>query len=55
MNAIIVLDKNLHQKEIAEGVETTEQYTFLKDKNCDEMQGFLFSKPVPAVEFEKMF
>ncbi|MFZ3371478.1 MAG: EAL domain-containing protein, partial [Desulfitobacteriaceae bacterium] len=54
VNAIIVLAQNLHLKVIAEGVETTEQYAFLKEKNCDEMQGFLFSKPVPADEFEKM-
>ena len=32
---------------VAEGVETTEQQTFLRDHACDEMQGFLFSKPVP--------
>jgi predicted signal transduction protein with EAL and GGDEF domain len=32
---------------VAEGVETTEQETFLRDHACDEMQGFLFSKPVP--------
>ncbi len=55
VNAIIVLAQNLHLKVIAEGVETTEQFTFLKEKNCDEMQGFLFSKPISAVEFEKMF
>jgi EAL domain-containing protein (putative c-di-GMP-specific phosphodiesterase class I) len=32
---------------VAEGVETAEQETFLRDHACDEMQGFLFSRPVP--------
>jgi EAL domain-containing protein (putative c-di-GMP-specific phosphodiesterase class I) len=33
---------------VAEGVQTTEQETFLRDHACDEMRGFLFSKPVAA-------
>ena len=35
---------------VAEGVENTEQQAFLRRHACDEMQGFLFSKPVPAIE-----
>jgi diguanylate cyclase (GGDEF)-like protein len=45
--AIIRMGKALGMMVIAEGVETTEQETFLRDHACDEMQGFLFSKPVP--------
>ena len=40
---------------VAEGVETTEQATFLSDCGCDTAQGFLYSRPVPVEEFEKMF
>jgi len=36
---------------VAEGVETQEQQTFLRDRACDEMQGFFFSKPIPSGEF----
>jgi predicted signal transduction protein with EAL and GGDEF domain len=35
---------------IAEGVETVEQEAFLRSHSCDEMQGFLFSKPLPPRE-----
>jgi len=52
--AIINMAHSLNLKVIAEGVETNEQLEFLKLQNCNEMQGYLFSKPVPAVEFEKM-
>ena len=45
--AIISMGKALGMTVIAEGVETTEQETFLRDHACDEMQGYLFSKPVP--------
>jgi diguanylate cyclase (GGDEF)-like protein/PAS domain S-box-containing protein len=42
---IISLGKALGVTVVAEGVETAEQFTFLRDHDCDEMQGFLFSKP----------
>jgi diguanylate cyclase (GGDEF)-like protein len=43
--AIISMGKALGMTVVAEGVETTEQETFLRSHGCDEMQGFLFSKP----------
>ena len=47
-DAIIGLGKALSLTIVAEGVETTEQQTFLRDHACDEMQGYLFSRPVSA-------
>jgi diguanylate cyclase (GGDEF)-like protein len=55
VTAIIQLAKSLRLKVIAEGVETDTQWSFLKEKRCDEMQGFLFSKAVPPQEVEKLF
>lgn len=43
---IIQLANNLNLKVIAEGVETKEQYEFLKENSCDEIQGYYFSKPL---------
>ena len=52
--AIIAMGKSLNLTVVAEGVETLEQQTFLQDHNCDEMQGFLFSKPIPSEEFAEL-
>ena len=49
---IVSMAHNLGLKVVAEGVETGEQLSFLKSIGCDEMQGFLFSKPLPDDEFE---
>lgn len=47
VSTIIDLAHSLKMKVIAEGVETKEQLTFLRAHKCDEMQGYLASKPVP--------
>jgi EAL domain-containing protein (putative c-di-GMP-specific phosphodiesterase class I) len=52
--AIVGMAKQLGHKVIAEGVETAQQLMFLKSLGCDELQGYLFSAPVPPEKFETM-
>lgn len=52
--AIITLAHNLRLKVVAEGVETKEQLRFLHLLRCDEWQGYLYSKPVPAADFRNL-
>jgi len=51
VTAIIGMAHNLGLKVVAEGVETREELAFLLAHNCDACQGFLFSRPLPAIEF----
>ncbi len=52
--AIISMSKSLGLRTIAEGVETSEQLAFLREQGCDEAQGYYYSKPVPADQFERL-
>lgn len=51
VKSIITLAHSLNFSVVAEGVETMDQLAFLKQKNCDYVQGFLFSKPIPMKTF----
>ena len=51
VTTIIAMARNLNLRVLAEGVETTEQKVFLRARNCDACQGYLFSRPLPADDF----
>jgi EAL domain-containing protein (putative c-di-GMP-specific phosphodiesterase class I) len=54
VKSIINLGTNLEKEVIAEGVEIAEQLLFLNEQNCLKYQGFLFSKPIPLSELQKL-
>jgi diguanylate cyclase (GGDEF)-like protein len=54
VTAVISMARSLKLRVIAEGVETLEQLDFLREHQCDEAQGFLFSRPVPPRQFAEL-
>lgn len=54
ISSIIAVAQSLKLKVIAEGVEEAYQYNFLKSQNCFDMQGYMFSKPIPLHEFRDL-
>ena len=55
IRAIIAVAQGLHYDVIAEGVETTDQISFLNQENCDNVQGYYFGKPMPVSDIENIF
>ncbi|MCC0628582.1 MULTISPECIES: EAL domain-containing protein [unclassified Clostridioides] len=54
IKSIINMAKQINIKTVAEGIETNEQLEFLKKTDCDMIQGYIFSRPLPIHEFEKL-
>ncbi len=54
INAVIAMAHNMKIQVIAEGVETAGQLDFLRHAGCDQMQGFLYSRPLPADKFKEL-
>ena len=54
VSAVIAMGKSLNQCVIAEGIETSEQYGFLRAQNCDEGQGYFFGRPMPPEALAKL-
>jgi PAS domain S-box-containing protein len=54
VTAVISMARSLKLRVVAEGVETSEQLAFLRAHDCDEAQGYYFSRPVPPAEFAEL-
>jgi diguanylate cyclase (GGDEF)-like protein len=54
VGSVVAMTRELNLNVVAEGVETEEQLAFLKERQCDVVQGFLFSRPVPPDAVEKI-
>jgi EAL domain-containing protein (putative c-di-GMP-specific phosphodiesterase class I) len=53
VQAILALAATLNLSTVAEGVETSEQRDFLENSTCNSIQGYLFSRPIPAADFQQ--
>ncbi len=53
-SAVVSMARNLQHKVVAEGVEEVDQLVFLRGLGCDQIQGYLFSRPLPAEDFARM-
>lgn len=51
--AVLAMAHSLKLRVVAEGVETAEQLQFLREHDCDDVQGFLLGRPMPAAEFRR--
>ncbi|WP_404429453.1 EAL domain-containing protein [Sutcliffiella horikoshii] len=54
LESLIIIAKELNMEVVVEGVETEAQLKFMQEKNCDIIQGYIFSKPVPVAQFTDM-
>lgn len=54
VSSVIQLAHSLNLTVVAEGVEANEQLAFLQDEKCEQVQGFLFSRPLPVDQFEEL-
>ncbi|MFZ0116272.1 MAG: EAL domain-containing protein, partial [Xanthobacteraceae bacterium] len=54
VTAVIAMARNLELRVIAEGAETAEVVAFLRAHQCDEAQGYYFSRPVPPLQFARL-
>ena len=54
INAILAMARSLHIEVVAEGVETPEQLSYLRDRSCDQAQGYYFGRPVSGDEFLRL-
>ncbi|MBR4096905.1 MAG: GGDEF domain-containing protein [Oscillospiraceae bacterium] len=54
ISSVTQLAKSMEIEVTAEGVETEEQYKFMRDLGCDMIQGYYFAKPMPVEEFDKL-
>lgn len=55
VDTIIRMAHNLDLNVIAEGVETEDQLSFLKDRHCNQAQGYLFNRPLPAEDIQRLY
>jgi EAL domain-containing protein (putative c-di-GMP-specific phosphodiesterase class I) len=53
VKAVLSMAQSLNLRVVAEGVETLGELAFLRSHKCDQAQGYYFSRPLPAAEFDE--